>query len=106
MNAWAVVELMGHQRAIGYVTEVTIAGASFLQIETPASATAEAKVRIVAPASIYAINPTTEERIRSHLNPPARAELDARVVDNHCDECGEYDNECTCDIDTEQGGNQ
>ena len=82
MNAWAVVELMGHQRAIGYVTEVTIAGASFLQIETPASATAEAKVRIVAPASIYAINPTTEERILSHLRPPERFELGAPAHDD------------------------
>lgn len=98
MNTWAVLELMGHQRALGYVEEVTVAGAGFLQITTPAREGEEPRVRIVSPSSIYAINPTTEERIRTHLYPPARAELDAVTVDNYCDECGERDTDCRCDL--------
>lgn len=101
MNGWAVVELMGHQRALGHIEEVTVAGAGFLQITTPGPNVDDEPraVRIVSPSAIYAINPTTEERIRAHLYPPPRAELDAAVVDDHCGECGEYVNECTCDED-------
>ena len=58
---WAIVELMGHQRMAGLVTEVTVAGAGFLRIDVPATAATPAFTRMVSPSAIYAINPTTED---------------------------------------------
>lgn len=101
MNTWAVVELMGHQRALGQIEEVTVAGAGFLQITTPGpNVDDEPKaVRIVSPSAIYAINPTTEEAVRARLYPPARAELERETGVDYCGGCGEELEDCTCDED-------
>lgn len=79
-DQWAIVELMGHQRMAGRVTECTIAGGAFLRIDVPEvtvpgrspdswgagwpSRTIPAFTRLVSPSAIYAINPTTEEIAR------------------------------------------
>ena len=64
LDMWAIIELMGHQRMAGKVTEVTIAGAGFLRVDVPETSRAAAFTRMVSPASVYAINPTTEEIAR------------------------------------------
>lgn len=59
-SMWAIVELMGRQRIAGEVTEVTVAGAGFLRVDVPDTSIEPGFTRLIAPASIYAINPTTE----------------------------------------------
>ena len=57
-ETWAIVELMGHQRVAGLVSERQVAGAGFLQIDVHDAT--DGKVlfsRLVNPSSIYAINP-------------------------------------------------
>jgi hypothetical protein len=86
-EGWAVVEMMGHQREIGYVTTEYYGAAAMFRVDAPAIAEREfelkrpdyaggkyvpagtkvkrlaipAKTRLVAPGSLYAITPCTEE---------------------------------------------
>lgn len=61
---WAIIELMGHQRMAGLVTEETVAGHGFLRVDVPEAPGQPPYTRFLSPASIYAINPTTEELAR------------------------------------------
>ncbi len=71
----AIVELMGHQRIAGHVTEVAIGGAAFIRVDVPAvtrrahysdkSEEVAAYTRYLSAAAIYAINPCTEEVARA-----------------------------------------
>lgn len=58
-EAWALVELFGHTRVVGWVSEMTIGGGSFIRVDVPGGAT-----RIFGHAAIYAISPITEEIAR------------------------------------------
>ena len=57
----AVVELFGHSRMAGKVTEQTIGSASFVRIDVPETSQQPKFTRLVNPSAIYAINPVTEE---------------------------------------------
>lgn len=65
-DQFALVELMGRQRIAGRVTEKTIAGAGFLQVDVPETKANPAFTRFIAPGSLYAINPVTEEVARMY----------------------------------------
>lgn len=86
-EGWALVEMMGHQREIGFVTTEYFGGAALFRVDTPAIPEREfelkrpqyvdgrwsgtgskvkrvaipAKSRLVSPGSLYAITPCTEE---------------------------------------------
>lgn len=97
-EGWAVVELMGHQREIGYVTTEAYGQAVMFRVDTPELPEREfvltrpewtsagdngrswtpegsrvkrdaiqARSRLVAPGSLYAINPCTEEAARTAI---------------------------------------
>lgn len=57
----AVVELFGHQRMAGKVTEQSIGVATFIRIDVPETSQQPKFTRLVNPSAIYAINPITEE---------------------------------------------
>lgn len=83
---WVILELLGHRRLAGYLTEQQIAGASFLRLDVPSEPPA---TQYYAPSSVYAITPTTEEMARqvARRNRPApvqRWELPA--AEEHDDE--------------------
>lgn len=61
LEVTAVVELFGHQRMAGTVTEQTIGGGSFIRIDVPETDQQPAFSRLVNPSAIYAINPVTPE---------------------------------------------
>ena len=56
---WVILELMGHRRLAGKLTEATIGGASFVRIDIPGSAS-----QFYSPSAIYCITPTSEEIAR------------------------------------------
>lgn len=58
---WCILDIMGHQRFAGLVTEQTLAGASFLRIDIPETKNQPAFTKLFSPSSVYAITPTTEE---------------------------------------------
>ena len=64
-KTWALVELFGHSRIAGEVSEQTIAGGAMVRIDVPETETSPAFTRIVNVSAIYAINPMTEEMVRS-----------------------------------------
>lgn len=62
-KAWAVLEVMGHRKIAGLVTEVEFAGATMLRIEVPSDPPV---VQLYGGKSIFAITEETEERCRGY----------------------------------------
>ncbi len=60
---WAILELMGHRRLAGKVTEATIGGGAFIRIDIPMK-DGKTSTQFYSPNSIYCITPTTEEIAR------------------------------------------
>jgi hypothetical protein len=73
---WVILELMGHRRLAGWLTEQEIAGKGFLRLQT------DEATQFYSPAAVYCITPTTEELARkvaatSRPAPVTRYELAA-----------------------------
>lgn len=90
-DGWAILELMGHRRLGGRVSEQVIAGAAFLRIDIPGpepgAVASVIATQFYSAAAIYAITPTTEEVARAvaSRNQPApvqRWELPGPVASN------------------------
>ena len=54
---WAIVDVMGHQRFVGLVTEEVIAGQGFIRVDIPKTDKNHAWSKLIGPSSIYAITP-------------------------------------------------
>lgn len=79
-NEWALVELFGHQKIVGKVSEASLAGGAFLRVDVPEFNGESAFTRFYGPGAIYSINPVSEEIARglmtSYRNKPvSRFEL-------------------------------
>ena len=59
-ESWAIVELFGHKRMAGKVSEQEIAGTGFVRIDVPAVNGSKAFTKFLGPSSIYGITPTDE----------------------------------------------
>lgn len=58
---WALVELMGHQRIAGLVSEANLAGRGFIRVDVP-DAKGEIKYsRYYSPEAVYCISPTDKQ---------------------------------------------
>lgn len=73
VEGWAILELMGHRRLGGLVSEVTVAGAPMLRIDIPAEAGQPQATQFYSAAALYCITPTTEPIARqvAAINRPA-----------------------------------
>jgi hypothetical protein len=65
-EGWAILEIMGHRRLAGWLTEQEIAGHGFLRIDVPVGGGEEGDVasQFYSPSSVYAITPCSEEIAR------------------------------------------
>lgn len=54
-DVWAVVELFGHQRIAGRVTEQVIAGQGFIRVDVPAIGNQSGFTRLFGSGAIYSI---------------------------------------------------
>lgn len=54
-SEWCLVELFGHQKIVGKVTEATMAGGAFLRVDVPAFNGSPAFTRFYGPSAIYSI---------------------------------------------------
>lgn len=80
-NEWALVELFGHQRIVGKVSEATLAGGAFLRVDVPEMGPEKpAFTRFYGPGAVYCISPIGETEARGLLaysrnEPVSRFEL-------------------------------
>jgi len=58
---WAIVELFGHQRIAGLVTNESVGGCAFVRVDVPEAAGRAAYTRLLGQGAIYAINIVSEE---------------------------------------------
>lgn len=70
---WVILEVMGHRRLAGWLTEQEIAGKGFLRLDVPGDDGQPAATQLYNPTSVYAITPTTEAIARAvaTVNRPA-----------------------------------
>lgn len=61
LELFAVVELFGHQKMAGKITEHNFGTATFIKVSVPETEQQPAYDRLLNPSAIYAINPVTEE---------------------------------------------
>ena len=61
-EGWAILELMGHRRLGGYVSEVELAGSRMLRIDVHRGE--ETFTQFYGGGSVYCLTPTTEEIAR------------------------------------------
>jgi hypothetical protein len=82
---WAILELMGHRRLGGRVSEQLIASAPFIRIDVPAVGDEKAATQFYSPSAVYCITPCAEELARrvaerSAVRPVQRWELPAETA--------------------------
>jgi len=85
----AIVELCGHKKIAGKVTEQTIGGSTLIRIDVPNTKSQPAFTRFMHINAIYAINPVTEEvatQYAENLKVMPIQSWDAREVLNRIDE--------------------
>lgn len=64
LSTWAILELMGHRRLAGFVSEQVIGGASFIRIDIPETKDQAAFSQFYSGGAVYCITPTTEDIAR------------------------------------------
>lgn len=76
LRMWCVVEVMGHQRYVGEMSEQVIAGQGFIRVDVPATDDLPAFTKFIGTGSIYAITPVDEQIARGMVR-----NLRARPID-------------------------
>ena len=64
LEQWGIVEVMGHVRVAGRVTEEVIAGATMLRVDVPETEHVAAFTRFYGMGAIYSFTPTDEPTAR------------------------------------------
>ena len=97
---WAIVEVMGHRKFAGLVSEQTISGHGFVRVDIPSSDDEQAFTKMFSPGAIYAITPVTEETARtmsSAFREEPVSEWDVRPIIRQIETKGvENDDEPSC----------
>ena len=62
---FAIVELFGHTKLAGFVSEYTLGGQSFVRVEVPETKLQKGFTRLLGNGAIYAINPVAEDICKS-----------------------------------------
>lgn len=66
-DAWAIVELFGHQVIAGRVTDQALGGETFIRVDVPQTQEKPAYTRLFGKGAIYSITPTTEDVVCAYL---------------------------------------
>ena len=69
LNGWVILEIMGHRRLAGHLTEQEVGPSRLLRIDVPADEPTEAQpwkmTQFYGPSSVFCITPVTEETARA-----------------------------------------
>jgi hypothetical protein len=60
-DAWAIIEIMGHDRYAGRVTEEAIGGCAFVRVDVPGTPEQAAFSKLFGQGAIFSITPCTEQ---------------------------------------------
>lgn len=60
-NEWAIIELFGHQRIAGKISEQQVGASSFVRVDVPKTKNISAYTRMFGQGAIYSITITDEE---------------------------------------------
>jgi hypothetical protein len=60
-ECWGLVEVMGHQRYAGKITEQSVGGCNFVRVDVPAFEGYPEFTKLLGQGSIFSITPTTEQ---------------------------------------------
>lgn len=60
LESWAILEIMGHERLAGKVSEALVAGTKMVQVEVPASDKLPAFTRLLSPTALFSLTPVPE----------------------------------------------
>lgn len=88
----AIVELMGHRRLAGYISEVEMYGARLLRVDVPGEEGHQhGATQFYSAAAIYCVTPSTEEMVQriaasNRVRPVERWELPSLVGDHDYEE--------------------
>ena len=79
-EGWAILELMGHRRLAGRVSEQEFAGSSFVRLDVYAEGDAPIVTQLYSASAVYCLTPTSEDIARklsttSRPRPVSRYEL-------------------------------
>lgn len=61
---WAIVELFGHQRIAGRVSEQTVGGCAFVRVDVPALDNSQGLTKLYGQGAIYAMTIVDEQTAR------------------------------------------
>jgi hypothetical protein len=61
VDGWGQIELMGHQRIAGRITEVSVAGKGMLRVDVPDATGNTTHTRFYSPDAVYCITPTDRQ---------------------------------------------
>jgi len=64
-DQWAIIEIMGHQRYAGRVTEQSVGGCNFVRVDVPPVNDKQPFTKLFGQSSIYCITPVDEETARA-----------------------------------------
>ncbi len=62
---WGMVEVMGHNQYVGFISEYSFAGAGFVRVDIPECAGIPGWSKVLGTGSIYAITPMDEAMARA-----------------------------------------
>lgn len=113
IDCYALVELMGHARIAGRVTEQPIGGASLIRVDVPDADGNTAYTRMYGASAIYCISPMAKDLViklaqQIRAIPVTEYDLPRRLPGEigHCSVCGLIVDECTCTGDPDDPDNQ
>ena len=99
-NEWCILELMGHRRLYGLVTEQELGGTNMLRVDVFSQDPAPIATQFYSSSAVYCITPTTEDICRrtgerARPEPVTRWELPPAIEDRSGreDDPGDYDGE-------------
>ncbi len=81
-SEWAIVELFGHQKIAGRISEQTVGGCSFVRVDVPETDKAPAFTKLYGNGAIYPITITDEKTAKMAARSYHQEPMDAWTV-NH-----------------------
>jgi len=80
LDCWAIVELYGHQKIAGKISEQSLAGGTMLRVDVPATPDQPEFTKFFGSGAIYALTPTTEVLARVAIDNLAVRPVDLWTV--------------------------